>query len=290
EARNAALDQFARQPGPATLAVLIKALSHEDWTTRLTAVRALEARREAAAVPALIARLGAEKGAMSRAIADTLWHLTGQAFDENAERWQAWWKDAAKDFAVISKGDLAKAEKERETRRLMQRTVVTSQFFGIRIVSHRVIFIIDTSGSMTEPVHGRMTGKRGATRLDVAKAELAKSIESLDKDALFNVLSFSFGVGRWLKEGIASASEHSRKEALTFVDRLGAGGPTNLYDTLKIAFADPDVDTLYVLSDGEPTAGEVLDPHTIREDVRFWNEHRRIKIHTIAIGGNLEIL
>jgi len=44
------------------------------------------------------------------------------------------------------------------------------------------------------------------------------------------------------------------------------------------------------MSDGEPTSGEVIDPYRIREDVAFWNQHRKIKIHTIAIGGNLEVL
>ena len=59
---------------------------------------------------------------------------------------------------------------------------------------------------------------------------------------------------------------------------------------MRQAFQDQDVDTIFVLSDGEPTTGEVIDPHRIREDVRRWNKHRGIKIHTIAIGGNLEVL
>ena len=193
------------------------------------------------------------------------------------------------DPRAISKDDLVKAAEARELRRLQQRTV-TAKFFGIRIISHRVIFIIDTSGSMVDRVHGRMVGRRGATRIDVAKEELSKSIKALGDGALFNIYSFSSGVGRWLKKGITSASDSSRKSALTFVERLGAGGATNLYDTIKLAFEDPDVDTLYVLSDGEPTAGAEIDPHRIRDDVKFWNRHRRIKIHTIAVGGTLEIL
>jgi hypothetical protein len=44
------------------------------------------------------------------------------------------------------------------------------------------------------------------------------------------------------------------------------------------------------MSDGEPTSGAVVDPHGIREDVAAWNEHRKVVIHTIAIGGNLEVL
>ncbi len=59
----------------------------------------------------------------------------------------------------------------------------------------------------------------------------------------------------------------------------------------ELAFKDADVDTMYVLSDGEPFGG-TDDPHRIRTDVKFWNRHRRIKIHTIAIaiGGSLNIL
>ena len=44
------------------------------------------------------------------------------------------------------------------------------------------------------------------------------------------------------------------------------------------------------MSDGEPTTGGVIDPHRIREDVASWNKHRKIVIHTVAVGGSLEIL
>ena len=290
DTRNAALHQLGQMQDEKHLATLTAALAHDDWTTRLVAIRALGALRTTHSIRVLIAQLGRESGRMARAAADALWNLTGQPFEENASKWQAWWAREGKGFSVISKDDLRKAAEKREMRRLQQRTVTAARFFGIRIVSHRVIFIIDTSGSMVYLVHGRMVGKRGATRIDVAKEELTKSIKALAPSALFNVYSFSSGVGRWLKKGIASASDSSRESALTFVERLGAGGATNLYDTIKLAFEDPDVDTIYLLSDGEPTAGAQIDPHRIRDDVRFWNRHRRIKIHTIAVGGTLEIL
>jgi hypothetical protein len=57
-----------------------------------------------------------------------------------------------------------------------------------------------------------------------------------------------------------------------------------------MAFQDPDVDTIFVMSDGEPTSGGVVDPHGIRTEVAFWNKHRNVRIHTVAIGGNLEVL
>ncbi|MHC4077396.1 MAG: HEAT repeat domain-containing protein, partial [Planctomycetota bacterium] len=290
DVRNAALEVVGKTADRSRLPVLTESLRDADWTTRLIAIRALEAMRERASVRLLVERLAWEKGRMAKIVADALWTLTGQPFGESVLKWQNWWKNEGDKFEVISEADLAKAEKQRELKRLKQRTRTKNKFFGIQIISTRVIFIIDTSGSMSDVVHGRFVGRRQASRIDVAKEELSKSIEGLDQNSLFNIYAFSFGIGRWLKSGIAASSKHTREAALTWVGRLGAGGPTNLYDTLKLAFEDPDVDTLYLLSDGEPTSGMELDPHRIREDVKTWNRHRRIKIHTIAIGGNLDVL
>lgn len=290
DVRNAAIDALAKQQVGQAVEVFLERLAHEDWTTRLAAIRALEGARTKDAVPALIDRLEVEKGRMARIVVDALWNLTAQPHGDNVAAWRAWWEREGENFAVVAPGELQAAAEAREMRRLKARTTTEAQFFGIRIISHRVIFVIDTSGSMTEPVRGRTIDGREATRIDVAKQELSQAIEKLAPGAFFNVLAFSSGIGRWLKSGIAESSEKNREAALEFVDRLGAGGATNIYDTLVEAFADPDVDTIYFLSDGEPTAGEVLDPHAIREEVAFWNKHRHVTIHTVAIGGNLEIL
>ena len=44
-----------------------------------------------------------------------------------------------------------------------------------------------------------------------------------------------------------------RKKAKRFVEDLPVGGETNVYDALKLAFKDPDIDTIILLSDGSPT-------------------------------------
>ncbi len=290
DVRNAALEQIGKTQDKNHLPTIYKALGHSDWSTRLVAIRAVEHMRRKVSIPELIGRLEHESGRMKRLVADCLWKLTGQPFDEDHKRWKTWWENEAKDFRIISESKLADAERARELRRLKQRTS-TAKFFGIKILSHRVIFIIDTSGSMTDTVHGRYVGKRQMARIEVAKEELRQCIENLDESALFNILAFSSGIGYFIKEGgIATSSTKTKEDAYEFIDRLGAGGATNLYDTLKLAFEDPDVDTIFVMSDGEPTAGEVIDPHRIREQVKFWNKHRRIKVNTIAIGGDLEVL
>src|SRR5262245_12730235 len=125
--------------------------------------------RDKQSVPKLIDRLGKEQGRMRKQIAVVLWQLTAQAFEEDVGKWTAWWAEAGEKFAVASEKDLDKAEQERARRRLMERTRAGGpKFFGIKVESHRVIFIIDISGSMLESMYGRYVGKRGAARIDVA--------------------------------------------------------------------------------------------------------------------------
>ena len=158
-----------------------------------------------------------------------------------------------------------------------------------RIESKRVLFIIDVSGSMQAPTLGEYVGEEGDPRMEVAKRELTKCLEGLEPASLFNIVTFSDGVTPW-SDTINEHSTDTLEEAKGFVSRLGPGGGTNLYGAVQLAFEDPDVDTIFVLSDGEPTSGDVTDPFTIREDVAAWNENRGGKINCIAIGGSLQVL
>lgn len=290
ELRNAALEVFGVAKDKRHTGVVLQALEHDDWSTRFVAIGALEAIKDKDSVGKLITRLGIETGRMKKRIAEALWTLTAQPFDEDVEKWKGWWAEAAEKFAVASEKDLDKATADKERRRLTQRTVSQAKFFGIKVESHRVIFILDISGSMLESMYGRYVGKRGAARIDIAKQEVSQAIKNLDAGTLFNILTFSSSVAKWKKDGIVAKSPETEAEALEWVERLGASGATNLYDSVKTAFEDKDVDTIFIMSDGEPTNGEVIDPHRIREDVAFWNKHRKVKINTIAIGGNLEVL
>lgn len=288
DTRNAALEQLAASGRKAYLEILATALEHKDWTTRLLAIRALEEARKKTAVQPLINSLAREKGRLEIAAADALWSLTGKTYEKNASLWQTWWENEGAKFEVLSSSELREAREKREMQRLKSTTV--AEFFGMKITSHRVIFILDVSGSMVAEVLGRYAEKKGETRIECAKRELLKSIESLAPNALFNILTFSGGIERWAKEDIGGLTKKTREQAKEWISRLGAGGGTNLYDAVKEAFKDPDVDTIYILSDGEPTVGAVTDPDKIREEVKYWNKHRKIEIHTIAIGGSLQVL
>ena len=272
---------------PDYLPVLTKALESELWSTRLTAAHALESMRLEEGVGALAQRVGKETGRMALDMAEILFHLTGKTYGTNGRLWNDWWENEGAEFKIISESKLRQIEKEEEARKLKQ--ISKTEFFGIRIESHRVIFILDVSGSMNDPTRGKYIGESGATRIEVAKKELLKAVEGLDLKSLFNIVTFSSDVNAW-RERIAEKTDVTLEEAKGFIGRLGAGGGTNLFGSLEYAFEDPDVDTIYVLSDGEPSAGAITDGMTIRQEVAAWNKHRGIVIHCIAVGGSLSIL
>lgn len=290
EARNQALLQIAASKTKSLLPVLVEALAHDDASTRSIAVDGLLQLRVSGCVGPLVDRIGKENGRLKKEIEGALWRLTAQPWGNEAKAWQAWWETAKADFRCVTDDEFDKAARAKEQKRQSQRTVSASKFFGIQVESTRVTFVIDVSGSMLEPMYGRMVNDQRATRIEVAKQELSLAVSNLPDDAWFNILSFSSGVQPWREGAMCKGTKADRDDAQIWISRLGASGGTNLYDSLQKAFADPDVDTIFVMSDGEPTVGQQIDPFRIREDVAMWNQNRKVVIHTIAIGGSLEIL
>ena len=78
--------------------------------------------------------------------------------------------------------------------------------------------------------------------------------------------------------------------ATAFARGLTARGATNVHDGLHRAFADGDVDTIFLLTDGQPSAGPVVDELALLAAVASWNVGRGIVIHTVAIGGRSRLL
>lgn len=290
EVRNLALTQLGQTSDQTHLERLVAALEDTNWSTRLAALEALEKMRTKEGVSAIVARMGKEEGRLLSEFAQSLWRLTGQPFQEDAKSWANWWGNSKDKFQLLSDVDLEKVRSGEEEYRLRQTTRVKSEFFGIKIISRRVIFIVDVSGSMDWKLANDYKGKGDWNRMDVARSELKKCLENLDPGAFFNILIFSSGVERWTDGALVPCDDKHRADALAYVDELKAFGGTNLYDALKEAFTDPEVDTIFVMSDGEPSQGEVVEPLMIREHVATWNENRRIVINTIAVGGQFSIL
>lgn len=287
--RNGALEELARQDARMHEDVLVAAVAHDDWTTRNTALAGLLASRSKAGTGAIVARIDREEGLMLQRFADALWQLSGKPFRTNAKAWQGWWKEEGEVFEPIALEELERLRLEEERRRLAQ-TSRANSFFGIRVISHRVIFILDVSGSMEERLRTSYMGEEGETRLAFAKREMIAAIQRLEKGTFFNLVTFSNDTDSWTPSGMSLSTDENIDSAVAYTQKMKPGGGTNLFGALRKAFEDPEVDTIFVLSDGEPSIGQITDPWGIRTEVAAWNQDRGVVINAISVGGKFRVL
>lgn len=249
-------------------------LRHRAWQVRSVAIDLLVALRLRASPPLLFAMLKKEKARMLDDVRTALRDLTGQQFRTLGE-WQSWWSKEGERFEPRARtAGLPGRDGDKQT----------VSYWDIPVHSDRVAFVVDTSGSMLKPF-----GTANATRLKEAKRQLQKVLEALPKKAKMNVITFS-AASVPLFPKLAALGRKQRKQADTFVEGLIAKGPTNVHDALALAFVDRDVDTIYVLTDGQPSAGPIVDHGALASEVARWNAGRGIRIHTIAIGQKSKLL
>lgn len=160
-------------------------------------------------------------------------------------------------------------------------------------------------------------------KLAVVKEELRRSVESLGDNVRFNIHAFATKVYPW-KDRLVPANALNKRAAMAWIselkpiggqvasDRASAGlrnssgledGRTNAFAGLLAGLgvdADPkkrgpatetaadakegEGDTLFFLTDGKPTVGDIVDTEDILVTIRELNRFRKVTIHTIAIG------
>ena len=253
-----------------TFAQLKELLEDKEWLVRSESIRAISTIREKRVVPVLIARMHKEEGRILDDLRDALQDLTKQSFRADAKEWQSWWDAFGKTLELPPEDATGPS-----TVRKKLGTAVKEGLYG-NVVSQRVAFLIDVSGSMTAGTD--MAG----TRHEIATKELVRVLENqVGPDSEFNVIAFSDEVhpfGPKLQKGKGAKV----KKGIRFVKSLKAGGETNAYGALEKAFQDTKVDTIYVLSDGSPTVGEETIPALILRQVQEWNRYRGVKVHCIG--------
>lgn len=281
------------------VAIAAAKISAPDPQVRFAAAEALFRIRSEASIPPLIDLLGTSKEWLQREAWSMLRRLTGKDFGTKAEDWKGWWAKSKEGFEVLYEEDLEDLQG-------------TTLFWGIEVTSKRVIFAIDVSGSMAEPARQMPTVVTGqeakeeeigpmvspaekVTKIGVAKDELLKTLSRLPNDTMFDVLVFNGSVDEWKKVLVQATKENKKKCNVEFVQPLRPEGATNINDTLEKAFemagegvvnpkADLKVDTIFLMTDGTPTAGKVIEPERILENVRRLNKLRRVRIHCVGVG------
>jgi len=246
-----------------------RCLRDRDWRVRATAVEALGRARVRASVEALIDLLGDEDHARVRRIAgDELHRLTGENLRDFADIWRKWWERRGASFVVPPRPPA-----KRRARKGERKTVST--FFGVELVDRAVVFVLDKSASMTQPAGGR-------TRWNACLAELERALAELPDGARFDVVTFDTHVWRW-QGRLVPANRSTVDDVMDALRKKQPRGGTYLFEGLKAALEIEDVETIYLLSDGEPS-GVVSDPDEIIRRTLKLNRFRRAVIHCVAVG------
>ena len=151
------------------------------------------------------------------------------------------------------------------------------KYYGIDIHARRLMFIIDHSGSM-EDYWG------GMSRLGRAKLELIKVIRELPEDSEFAIMFYESTVRVWRDE-LVYANDENKLKAIDFVRRLDYGDRTNTYGALRKSLDfDDDLESVFLLTDGRPTIGTLVDPNKIINDILGRNRFRHLNFNTIGIA------
>ena len=238
--------------------------------------------------------------------------LTGEQF-ANPDDWRKWW---ATRKATFTRKDVQKAQVTSKGRTMLYGQ---NTFFGHELVSKKILFILDMSGSMHkrdappamspgDAERGTATRKKSSPRkrgkagepeypkererLYRVQQELIKTIKALTPDTRFTVMAFNHKI-KMLTDMPTNASAAHKKAAVQFARSFKAEGETWTDKAFVRAFEmGKAIDTIYFLSDGAPRRKNKLLPiEPILDVVKKTNRFGKVKIYTIGfvqVGRTME--
>lgn len=269
--RIAALDALWEHAQDEALATSVKMLEDSAPAVRTSVVRHLAEHGGRDGVGALVGRLGDERESrLAYTIVGDLQELTGQKIGRDAKAWERW-------FAALP-ADWEPAE-SRSRPDPAERTVVLA---GLPVLSDRVAFLVDFSGSVWEVQADGSSGKEHAARA------LRRALESLDDEARFNVVPYTDAPIPWKKE-LERATRANVKKALDFFEDCSAHGKGDLWTALLFALEDEDVDTIVVLTDGAPSGGIHWNLGLIAELFAHENRYRSVVLDAVLVRASPDI-
>jgi hypothetical protein len=292
----------------AAVASACAALSRGTWRGDLAIVQFLRIVRSPESIPHLIdalertrdsaawSRKDVASGTLQSSIHATLVDLTGfYAPLGSIDAWRTFWTGARDHFQLPPSAEqrsATAAAQEGGARRTR-----AAAFFGIPVTGSRIVFVLDTSRSMTFPFGTSAEGGGGATtRFAAALRELRAAVQDLPPATRFNLISFADGARQWKKD-LVPATAAMKQQFLAHLDHLQPDGGTNLYAALELALgiqsARPgdryasNVDEVMVLSDGAPSVGPVIHTGELLDLITGTNRLSRVTIHTIFLGTRI---
>jgi len=298
------IDTLGKRAATGDIDVLIKAIKDKNAVAATTAIRRLCARREEAAMEPLVAlmeKLDAKRTPPWAELRMSLGELMGRTLESGAD-YRSWW------LVLKERGGLASVtdedrERDRQAKRRDSGELSTSvRLFGSEILCTRLVFVLDTSGSMQtiDPGDGRPGGTSSVPqgepdpsrpdprlRIERAKRELKRVVGVLPDSTEINIIAYSSSVHAWKETGLHKLSSKNRADAIAFIEEFRADGVTATDQALRVALEVEGTRCIYLLSDGKPSMGEGEDiPHgTIYDLVEAKNKLLKVRIFSLGFSG-----
>lgn len=262
------IDELTEQGDEKALASLIR-VSNSDvfkntFAVRRTVIDGMKRNGTPEAVEHLVGMLGTVRGEARADVVRYLIGISGKSQGPAPEGWQAWWRANRGSYQAPT-GRIATASIEIPNG-------TNAYYYGLPVYAERVLFVIDTSLSMSQT----------DGRLEVAKRELVSSVLDLPDEATFNVLTFNADVRAW-SPVLVPANVASRLQAAAFVNSQTTVLMTVIYDALEAAL-NFDAEAIYFLTDGEIYGGTITEPSEIVKEITRLNRHRRVSINCVGVG------
>jgi len=288
-------------------AALIKRIDTSDWSMQKASVQALGKIRVKESVGPLLKKFEEDEGLVIEEIYRALVKITGQDFKYRLPLWRKWWDNWGSKNPLPTDAEIVKA-KVKAAKSLEGYAKPKRKYHKIETLSRKMIFILDISPSMRDKIvippdatDAQRAEFPSRLKMDIAKRELIELLATLDKNVYFNIITFAGRVKMW-RDGLVSGS--GKNAAIKYVKRLkpippasgnssGEAQKTNTYAALLTAFGQADrkvpdwkartkVDTIFLVTDGTPTTGEIVEMRKIVTAINELNRTRGIVIHVIC--------
>jgi HEAT repeat protein len=246
------------------------AASDPSWRVRAQCVDDAAALRTPAAMETLISLVDDRRVRVAAAAHRALGALSGKEIGRDRTIWSAWW--------TANRSTWTPPKDERDAPDDPMRTV--ARYHGLDVATEAAAFVADMSGSMREAVGGG----ESRTRWQVAADELRRTFGALPDAFVANVIFFQVEPRAALPKA-QPLTKAVRDKVAGFIEGGSPRESGDLLGALVLALEDDAIDTIFVLSDGDPTAGEIVEKSRIREAIRRRNRVRKCVIDTIAFGA-----
>jgi HEAT repeat protein len=237
-----------------------------DWRPRLQCVENLGAVKTKEAVDALVQASGDGRPVVAAKANAALSALTGMKFTLK-QQWEPWWRENRESFDLEAKRDQSKFAGEKKT---------VATWLGLEVTSDHVAFVIDKSSDMSK------RAAKGGSKDERALAELKQTLDHLkDGTFRFNVWTYGDEIRRLEKQPIV-LDDKSEARALAWVQKIGCSGSKAIWDVLEAVVSEPDIDTVYLLSSGEPEIGLYVHWNRVCDHLADLNRFHKVVVHTVC--------